>query len=125
MKALKLISCTATGLAIGLVSFGVAGQQATERYIPIGKSPGISREYSYVGKIVSVDRDTMTLVVEDDRGRHTFKVTEATQVWRDRSKRRRPALAGTYSDCRVGRQVELMYTKDDKKVARWIKIEER
>ena len=101
------------------------GQQTTERYIPIGQSPGISREYSYVGKIIAVDEEKRTIEVEDDRGKHTFQITEATEIWRDRSKRKRAAVTGSYSDCRVGRRIELMYTKADKKVARWIKIEER
>ena len=111
-----------TAVFLGLAGVPLYAQQTTERYIPIGKSPGISGEYSYQGKIRSMDTETRTLVVEDERGRHTFQLTEDTSIWLDGSSRRRATRLGDVSDCRAGREIELMYTKGDPKVARWIKI---
>lgn len=100
-------------------------QQTTERYIPIGESPGVSYSYSYLGKIVEVDEAEHTITIEDEKGRHKMRVTEATKIWIDRSKRRRENTTGTYEDCEVGRTVEVMHLKDDSKTAAWIKIEAR
>lgn len=101
----------------------VYAQQTTERYIPIGYSPGVSDNYSYVGKIVAVDRANHSITVEDDSGTRTMRVTKATHIWLDRTKRRDENTSGTYEDCEVGRKVEIMHRADDDETAAWIKIE--
>ncbi len=100
-----------------------SAQQATERYIPIGASPGVSGQDSYIGEIVAVDMSTRTLTVEDEDGVHTMTVTPETRIWLDRSQRRRTALEGSYEDCEVGRRVEVMHKPDEPMVAEWIKVE--
>ena len=99
------------------------GQQTTERYIPIGSSPGISSKYSYIGRIVSVDEQTRTIVVDSDRGSKTIRIAPVTRLWLDRSKNKRTNMDASYSDCKVGRNVEVMYDHTDSSVAIWIKIE--
>ncbi len=103
----------------------IYGQETTERFIPIGYSPGISDKYSFIGKIVDVDQETHTIVVDSNRGERTIKVTPMTRIWLDRSKRKRSNTVGSYSDCEVGRKVEVMYDHDNESVADWIKIETR
>ena len=109
-------------LAVGGLS-AVGAQQTTERFIPIGASPGVSGEYSYIGEIVAVDTGSRTLTVEDESGRHMMTVTADTRIWLDRSQRRRATLDGDLADCEVGRRVEIMHTHDDPAVAEWIKVE--
>jgi len=101
------------------------GQQTTEQFIPIGHSPGISNKYSYIGSIVAVDREAHTIVVESNRGMRTIRITPNTRLWLDRSKIKRASLTASYSDCEVGRTVEVMHVHDDENVAAWIKIESR
>ena len=103
----------------------IYGQETTEQFIPIGYSPGISDKYSFIGKIVDVDQETHTIVVDSIRGERTIKVTPMTRIWLDRSKRKRTNTVGSYSDCEVGRKVEVMYDHDNESVADWIKIETR
>ncbi len=103
----------------------IYGQETTEQFIPIGYSPGISDKYSFIGKIVDVDQETHTIVVDSNRGERTIKVTPMTRIWLDRSKRKRTNTVGIYSDCEVGRKVEVMYDHDNESVADWIKIETR
>lgn len=100
-------------------------QETTEQYIPIGKSPGISGKYSYIGVVVAIDRDAHTIDVESDRGTKTIRVTENTRMWLDRSKARRTNPKASYADCEIGVTVEVMYTHDDQGTADWIKIESR
>ena len=48
---------TGIGLVVALLC-GVShvhGQKATERYIPIGQSPGLSGKYTYIGSIECID----------------------------------------------------------------------
>ncbi len=103
----------------------IYGQETAEQFIPIGYSPGISDKYSFIGKIVDVDQETHTIVVDSNRGERMIKVTPMTRIWLDRSKRKRTNTVGSYSDCEVGRAVEVMHVHDDENVADWIKIESR
>ena len=111
-------------LTVSLAATNVVyGQQTTEQYVPIGQSPGISDEYSYIGNIVSVDRDAHTLTVRGERGTKTLSVLPGTRIWLDRSNVRKSNVTASYSDCEVGRKIEVMYDHDDQDVADWIKIE--
>ena len=101
----------------------IHAQQAAEQFIPIGYSPGISDKYSFIGKIIDVDQETHTIVVDSNRGQQVIKVTHMTRIWLDRSKVKRTNIVGSYSDCEVGREVEVMHDHDDESVADWIKIE--
>ena len=116
---------TALLLCAALVSPVAMGQQTTEQFIPIGKSPGISGKYSYIGVVVAVDEDSHTIDVESDRGTKTIRVTENTRMWLDRSKAKRTNPKANYADCEVGVTVEVMYLHDDKTTADWIKIESK
>lgn len=112
-------------LCAALVLPVAKGQQTTEQFIPIGKSPGISGKYSYIGKVVAVDEDAHTIDVESDRGTKTIRVTDNTRMWLDRSKVKRTNPSASYADCQVGVTVEVMYLHDDKATADWIKIESK
>ncbi len=115
--------CTALLLCSLLVSPFAVSQQTAEQFIPIGKSPGISDKYSYIGVIVAVDRDANTIDVRSNRGTKTLQVTEKTRLWLDRSEAKLTNPQANYSDCKVGVTVEVMYSRDDNGVADWIKIE--
>jgi len=114
---------TAVLLCAALVSSVAMGQQTTEQFIPIGKSPGISDKYSYIGAVVAVDQDSHTLDVQSNRGTKTIHITEDTRLWLDRSKTRRTNPEASYADCKVGVTVEVMYVHGDENTADWIKIE--
>ena len=101
------------------------GQQTTEQYIPIGYSPGVSDKYSYIGRIVAIDRKARTISVESRGVVRIIKVTAETRIWLDRSKVKRENLEADYVDCEVGRKVELMHVRDNEDVADWIKIESK
>lgn len=126
MKISEFLTAT---IATFIVTCGILspalthGQQSTERYIPIGKSPGVSDEYSYIGTITSVDTDEHTIEVDSNRGTRTIEIAENTRIWLDRSATKRSNMVGSYSDCQVGRKVEVMHMRGDESVADWIKIE--
>ena len=118
----RLIIVIAAALLLLLLASTSIAQQTTERYIPIGESPGLSDVYTYIGEIVAVDEKTMTLTVRDSDGRHDFTVTDSTEIWLDSTALRRSNTTASFADCEVGRRVEIMHTADDEYTAAWIKI---
>jgi hypothetical protein len=112
-------------IALLLTSWLIPGvaHEETERYIPIGQSPGISGKYSYLGPIRSIDRAQQAVIVEDASGQRAVKVTPRTRIYLDRSASGLTNLTGSFEDCRIGYTVEIKYvdarTKDE---ADWIKV---
>jgi len=101
------------------------GQKATEIFIPIGESPGLSGKYSIMGTIDSVDYPSHTMTVTDSTGSYTVKVMEDTRIWLDKSALKLTNVNGTIEDCQVGRYVEVKYENSEKKEkmqAEWIKV---
>ena len=118
-KIAKLGWILAAALAVVVV---VEAQQATEQYIPIGYSPGISNKYSHVGTIKAVSSEERTITVQDATGTYTFEVTPVTRIYLDRSQATKTNLVGRWEDCQVGQRVEVMYQHDNKSIADWIKL---
>ncbi len=115
------------GIAALVASLGWApdahGQQTTERYIPVGQSPGVSGVYSDIGQIESVDASNRTVTVSAPEGARTITVTEETSIWLDRSELRLTNETGSMADLRPGRRVEVKYADEDtKETAAWIKV---
>ncbi len=115
------------GIAAVVASLGWApdahGQQTTERYIPVGQSPGVSGVYSDIGQIESVDASNRTVTVSAPEGARTITVTEETSIWLDRSELRLTNETGSMADLRPGRRVEVKYADEDtKETAAWIKV---
>ena len=121
----KNLLALAAGLLL-LCSTAVDAQMMTERYIPIGQSPGVSGKSSTIGTITEVDHDARTVTVRrEEGGTRTYKVTDDTHIWVDRSDWKLTNLGGTYRDCVVGQRVEIMHRYGDESTAYWIKVEAR
>ncbi len=119
MRRVSKTVITVLGVFAGTLAYSHPG---TERYIPIGESPGVSNVKSYIGEIRSVQRMArgFTMLVEDTDQRIT--VTETTKIYLDTGSGK-TNLSGTWQDCRVGRVVEV-YLHDDG-TAYWVKIRAR
>ena len=100
------------------------GQKSTERYIPIGRSPGISGKYTSLGLLTDVNAQTRTITIADSAGPKTVQITDTTRIWLDRSKLRKSNLSGRFTDLVKGRRVEAKYEYPDRRnVAEWVKVE--
>lgn len=97
-------------------------QQTTERFIPIGQSPGISGKYSTIGTLREFDAASGALLIEGEAGAKRYLVTPTTRIWIDRSASRRASLVGSSADLAVGSRIEVMYRRDDSQQLDWIKI---
>jgi hypothetical protein len=109
---------------LGGVSFA-HGQKETERYIPIGRSPGLSGRYTSIGSITAVDARAKTITIADTAGPRTVQLTDTTRIWLDRSKARLTNVSGRWADLVPGRRVEAKYQLPVARghVAEWVKIE--
>ena len=100
------------------------GQKETERYIPIGQSPGLSQKQTAMGEIAEIDPRQQTITFTEQAGRRTVKIAEKTRIWLDRSKLKQTNLNGSFADLQKGRRVEVKYEDPERReVAEWVKVE--
>lgn len=113
----------AAAAAFGLLNRGNA-QEATEQFIPIGESPGVSGEESYLGECVAYDAEDHLLRMQGNTGTRSIRITENTRIWLDRSPIGESNIVGDPGDLVPGRRVEVRYADpDNKEVADWVKVE--
>jgi len=115
-------------LAIVVVSLGSTleafGQEATEMFIPIGQSPGLSGKGSLIGTLESVDPGKRMVTISSPSGAQTVGITDRTLIWLDRSQQKQPNQNGAINDLQKDRKVEVKLRKGEPKaVAEWIKVQ--
>jgi hypothetical protein len=99
-------------------------QKATEQFIPLGQSPGVSGKVTWIGEVVGTDTAQRTLSIDGAQGAHTAKITEKTRIFLDRSKLKQSNLTGTIADLQKGRRVEVKYEgPGPTPAADWVKVE--
>ena len=112
---------TATLITLGFLTWTTAAaQQATEVYIPIGESPGISGKESIIGSISDIEYEQQRMMVSTGGASRSVRITPQTRFYLDRSDNQKRSVAGSFDDCREGRRVEAYV--DDNGKAIWIKI---
>ncbi|MGH6885568.1 MAG: hypothetical protein ACREGK_05790 [Geminicoccales bacterium] len=100
------------------------GQRETERYIPIGQSPGVSGKATRVGTIEAVDAGARSFRLATDEGRYEIAVPPGARIWLDRSRGGQSAQSGEFGDLRIGRRVEVRFAQPARTgPAGWIKVE--
>ena len=105
-------------------AFSANAEKSTELYIPIGQSPGLSGEYTVLGKIDQVNIQNRTIRMSGVSGSYTVKLTERTFIYLDRSKLQRSNTYGTLAECKVGDTVEVKFEDNSRnKPIEWIKVE--
>jgi hypothetical protein len=103
---------------------GAHGQQATERFIPIGQSPGVSGKSTMIGTVSALDAGTRTLSVQSAAGAQRVKLSDQTRLWLDRSAAQQSTQTATVADLRAGRRVEVKFADESARTtAEWIKVE--
>lgn len=105
-------------------AFSAQAEKATELYIPIGQSPGLSGKYTVLGKIDQVNAKNQTIKMSGASGSYTVKLTKSTFIYLDRSKVKRSNIYGSLADCKVGDTVEVKFMDNSRnKPVEWIKVE--
>lgn len=120
----SLLSGLGMALAALCASSHAHGQKATEQYIPIGQSPGVSQKYSSIGEVAAVNPAAQTVTIADSAGPRTVRITDKTRIWLDRTKLKQTNVPGRFADLQPGRRVEVKYADPERRdVAEWVKIE--
>lgn len=112
-----------TGLMFAVLIFAVPtshGQQATEVYIPIGNSPGVSTTSSLRGEIRRLDYASRSIELLDRGSMKTVHLSDATRYYLDRSGYGKKNETGNMQDCKVGRLIEVHVSANGD--VQWIKI---
>ena len=105
-------------------AFYANAEKETELYIPIGQSPGLSGEYTVLGKIDQVNPGDQSIKMTGASGSYTVKLTKNTFIYLDRSKVKRTNTYGTLADCKAGDTVEVKFVDNSRnKPIEWIKVE--
>ena len=112
-----LLLLLAAALAVG----SAQAQQATERFIPIGKSPGLSGTGTTVGRIRQVEPEARRITVRGEDASATVTVTGDTRIWQDRSAQGQSNVPGTFGDLQEGRLAEVRPAPEGPAAA-WIKV---
>ena len=100
------------------------GQNATELYLPLGKSPGVSAKLSLIGKIAEVNSQDQALTVTGASGTHTVTLSEYTLIFLDKTKLRQSNRYGNFSDFKAGLLIEVRFEADKRhRPAHWIKVQ--
>lgn len=113
-----------------LVATATAGaalaQQATERYIPIGQSPGaltMQGEISTTTEPAGAGGQTsVAMTSEAAPGGVSYVLGPQTRIYIDNSAQGRPNTMGTPADLQTGRHVEVAVASADTRTALWIKV---
>ena len=117
MVLLSIISCMTTKT--------VMAQKETEVFIPIGASPGISGEHSIIGKIDSLEFDSLNMkyIVELKGMNMAIQGDSSTVIYIDNSDKKKQSVIGDYSDMKIGQLAEVKFRKPSSLgVAEWIKV---
>jgi hypothetical protein len=114
---------------VALVAALVAGagaahaQRATERFIPLGRSPGISGSLTAIGRIVAVDAERRRIQLLGPAGIVGITLQDTTSIWIDRHELGLGAATGSFEDCQQGLTAEVKYADPDtRQLAEWIKL---
>jgi hypothetical protein len=119
-----LLSVTGILVAILCPISHAHGQKATEQFIPIGQSPGVSQKYTSIGEIAEVNAVARTVTIADPAGPRTVRITDQTRIWLDRTKLKASNLSGSFADLQKGRRAEVKYEDPARRdVAEWVKVE--
>jgi hypothetical protein len=113
------------GAAVAVLCFPSPAwpQQATERFIPIERSPGLSQKSTSIGRIEAIDAGRRTVTLSDASGSHQVLVNDRTRIWLDRTGQRKTNVAGRFADLGPGLRIEVRYADPGtRRVAAWIKV---
>ena len=102
----------------------IPAQEMTERHIPVGAYPYLKNENLAAGTIVDVDDEASTLTLATRDGERSFRLTESTRIWLDRSRSGHTTVDGKLSDLDPGVEAEVRSLGPGRRdVARWVKVQ--
>jgi hypothetical protein len=122
----KIFTYLGIVFSVWITTQNAPAQKATELFIPIGKSPGISGKCSMMGTIDSVDTSEHVVYMHDSTGYgYDVEIGDKTKIYLDKSGLKQRNELGSIADCDEGAYCEVLYESRTRKKsgeAEWIKI---
>ena len=109
-----------------LLALSTAGfaQQATERYIPMGQSPGVSGKTAMTGTVVGYEGEFLVVASPAYATPQRVRMLPATRIWLDRHAAKQTNTTGSVRDLAPGRRVEIGFRDPAKRdQADWVKVD--
>ncbi len=115
----------ALATALGCGAASALAQKATERFIPIGQSAGLSGKHTLLARVQSVNEAQRSLTVLHDGTAYIAKLGAQTPVWLDRSGLKQANSVGSLGDVKPGMTVEVKFQKNNRASgdAEWVKVQ--
>jgi hypothetical protein len=118
-----LMRIVATIFVIGIIQT-TYGQKATEIFIPVGQSPGLSGKYTTLGTVNAVNEEEKTIIMSDSVETYTIKISDETMIWLDQSLLKLKNKTGSFESIKEGMLVEVKYLHNKPESAvEWIKVQ--
>ena len=112
----------ALALAAAVPSAGA--QKATEMFIPIGQSAGLSGKHTMLAQVQAVNETQRTLTMLHNGTPYTVRLGARTPVWIDRSKQQQANSTGTLAEVKPGMSAEIKFEKNNRAAeVEWIKVQ--
>jgi hypothetical protein len=96
----------------------VSAQQATERYVPIGRSPGLSDGSTLMATVETVDVEGGRVTLQTASDSREVEADAATRIWWDRTALGESNSGASLSDCREGLFVEVKLDSSGRRAER-------
>lgn len=118
-----MISRTFLAALVVLSASPALAQQAAERFIPIGQSPGVSGTSTLLGTLRTADPASGRLTIDlAQGGSWAIDLTADTRLWLDRSLARQSSLKAGPAELKPGRRVEVLPAAQNPAQAEWVKV---
>lgn len=119
----QFLNYTLTAI-LWLIASLAPAQEMTERYIPVGAYPELASKYLAAGTIVAVDESAGTLTLKENGSQRSFRLSETTKIWLDRSRLGQTTLDGKLPDLAAGLKAEVRsFGPENPDVAYWVKVQ--
>lgn len=112
--------------ALLLCSSGAAvAQKATEMFVPLGQSSGLSGKHTLMARVQAVDAGARSITLVQDSGATVVTLGAAVPVWIDRSKQQQSNSVGSLGDVKPGMLAEVKFVKNNRTSgdAEWVKVQ--
>ncbi|MFZ2653045.1 MAG: hypothetical protein WA210_23410 [Burkholderiaceae bacterium] len=110
---------------LGAIAPAGFAQKATEMFIPLGQSAGLSGKHTMLARVQSVNQAQRSLTLVQDGSVTTVRLGAQTPVWFDRSKLSQTNSLGTLAEVKPGMAAEIKFQKNNRSggEAEWVKVQ--
>lgn len=120
----QLARVSVTIIAMFLVAATISSHEMTDKYVPVGHYPELRSPYTSIGTIANMDADSRVVTLTGDATTNTYRITEDTKIWLDRSLLKLENLDGSATNIEIGMKAEIKARGPDRPdEALWVKLQ--